>query len=201
MEKTENMHFIDRIVEEMRKSAAELEEFQLQLSLGKMEAMDAFHVVKKSYSNFAHEMKLKAIHGKQNWEDILAKIQDLQIQLALGKAETAEAFEEQKKKIGLAIHALQVSIKTNPTFIESNALFLETLENLKLKMEILSEKLNPMKEKISTEFAARKEQMEDAILLFKENILSKSSIDERFATFQNELSKVFSHFKKAFVTH
>ena len=201
MEKTENMHFIDHVVEGMRKSAAELEDFQLQLSLGKMEAMDAFYALKKSYGNFTHEIKLKAIHGKQNWDDILGKIQDLQVQLALGKAETAEVFEEQKKKIGLAIHSLQVAIKTNPTFIESNALFLETLENLKLKLEILSEKLNPLKEKVSTEFTARKEQLEDAILQFKENIRRKSTIDERFATFQDELSKAFSHFKKAFVSH
>jgi hypothetical protein len=200
MEKIENTHFIDYVVEGMRKSAAELEEFQVQLSLGKMEAMDAFEDLKKSYNNFTHEVKLKAIHGKQNWEDILAKIQDLQVQLALGKAETSEAFEAQKKKIVLAIHSLQVAIKTNPAFIESNALFLETLENFKLKMEILSEKLKPLKEKVSTEFTARKEQLEDAILVFKENIRSKSTIDERFATFQDELSEAFSHFKKAFVS-
>jgi hypothetical protein len=184
----------------MRKSAAELEEFQLQLSLGKMEAIDAFHATKKSFSNFTHEIKLKAIHGKYSWENILGKIQDLQVQLALGKAETKEEFEEQKKKIALAIHSLQIAIKTNPSFIESHALFLETLENLKLKMEILSEKLNPAKEKVTTEFKVRKEQLEDAILQFKEKIRSKSTIDERFATFQDELSEAFNHFKKAFVS-
>lgn len=199
MEKTENVHFMDYVVDGMRKTAEELEKFQLQVSLGKMEAMDKFHELKKSYSHYTHEVKLKAEKGKDQLKNLQSKFQDLQVQLSLGKAETVEAFEEQKRKILLAIHELQVTIKTNPTFIKSYALLLEALEKLKLKLEILSDKLDPLKEKVSKVYENRKEDLENVILSFKEKINSKTDINSRMEIFQEELATAFSHFKKAFV--
>lgn len=199
MEKTENKHFMDYVVEGMRKSADELEKFQVKVSLGKAEAMETFQELKKSYGHYTHELKLKAENGKEELKNLKAKFQDLQVQLALGKAETVDAFEAQKKKILDAILDLQNTIKSNPTFIKSYALLLETLEKLKIKLEILSEKLDPVKAKISKVYENRKEDLENVILSFKEKFNNKVDLDSRMEVFQDELTAAFKHFKKAFV--
>lgn len=199
MEKSENTHFLDYVVDGMRKTAEELEKFQLQVGLGKMEAMDKFDEVKKSYSHLTHEAKLKMIQGQDQLENVQAKLQDLQVQLALGKADSVEAYQEQKKKILLAIHELQVTIKSNPAYIKSNAAFLETLEKLKLKMDILSDKLEPMKEKVAEVYNNRKEDIEKIIQSFIDRVNKKAEDSSKMEIFQDELAEAFKHFKKAFV--
>lgn len=199
MENTENMHFGDYVADGLRRSADELEKFQVQASLGKMEALNKYHELKQKYAAYTHELKLKAIAGKENVTHLIAKIQDLQVQFELGKAETVEAYEEQKKKILLAIHEVQVAIKSNPTFIKTYALLLETLEKIKLKLEILSENLSPLKEKAKEVFENRKHDLESAISSFKEKFNDKTGMDTKMDVFQNELSLAYKHFKKAFV--
>lgn len=199
MENTENMHFGDYVAEGLRRSADELEEFQVQASLGRMEAFDTYNNLKKKYAEYTHEFKLKAIKGKEDLENLIGKIQDLQIQFELGKADTIEAFEEQKKKILLAIHEIQVTIKTNPTFIKAYAMLLETLEKIKLKLEILSEKLDPLKEKALEVYADKKKDVEEAINSFKEKFNAKTDVENKFEVFQDELALAYKHFKKAFI--
>jgi hypothetical protein len=44
---SENTHFIDNVVAVLRKSALELEQLQVQLALGKMDAKDNYEELKK----------------------------------------------------------------------------------------------------------------------------------------------------------
>lgn len=199
MENTENMHFGDYVAEGLRRSADELEKFQLQAGLGKMEALDSYQDLKKKYAHYTHEIKLKAMKGKDELENLIGKIQDLQVQFELGKADSIEAFEEQKKKILLAIHEIQVAIKTNPTFIKTYALLLETLEKIKLKLDILSEKLDPLKEKVKEIYVDKKKDLEETINSFKEKFNDKTGIESKLGVFQDELALAYKHFKKAFV--
>ena len=199
MKNTDNMHFSDYIVKGLRRSADELEKFQLQVSLGEMEALEKYQEMKKTYAHYTHELKLKAIEAKEDFVKLIAKIQDLQVQFELGKADTIEAYEAQKKKILLAIHELQVTIKTNPTFIKSYAKLLETLEQINLKLDILSDKLDPLKEKVKDEYEKRKKEIESAILSFKERFNDKTDSEQKMEVFQKELSIAYKHFKKAFV--
>lgn len=199
MEKTEKLHIMDYVVDGMRKTAEEVEKFQLQVSLGKMEAFDKFNEIKKSYANYTHELKIKAENGKEQLKDFQSKFQGLQVQLALGKADTYDAFQEQKKKILLAIHEVQVAIKTNPTFIKAYAFLLENLEKLKLKLDILSEKLDPLKENIAKIYTNKKKDIEEAINSFKEKFKDRTDIEHRMDVFQDELTSAFKHIKKAFI--
>lgn len=199
MENTENMHFGDYVADGLRRSADELEEFQVQASLGKMEAFDTYNELKKKYAHYTQEIKLKAIEGKADLENLIGKIQDLQVQFELGKADTIDAFEEQKKKILLAIHEIQVTIKTNPTFIKTYAMLLETLEKIKLKLDILSEKLDPLKEKAKEVYEDKKKDLEKAISSFKEKFNEKTDVENKFDVFQDELALAYKHFKKAFI--
>ncbi|MFN6014984.1 MAG: hypothetical protein ACK47F_09885, partial [Flavobacteriales bacterium] len=167
MENTKNNHYLDYIIDGMRKSADELEKFQLQVSLGKMEALDKYEELKKSYANYSNEIKLKAEEGREKLQELQSKFQHLQVQFALGKAETIETFEEQKHTILLAIHELEVTIKNNPTFIRTYAILLDLFEKLKLKLEVLSTKLDPLKEKVKETYKDRKRDFEEAIESFR----------------------------------
>lgn len=199
MENTDNKHYLDYIIDGMRKTADELEKFQLQASLGKMEALDKYDELKKTYAHYSNEIKIKAEEGREKLQELQAKFQDLQVQFALGKAETIETFEEQKHRILLAIHELQVTIKSNPTFIKTYAILLDLLEKLKLKLEILSTKLDPLKEKAKEVFADRKKELEEVIDSFRKKINDQTDIEHKMEVFQDELALAYKHFKNAFV--
>jgi hypothetical protein len=183
----------------MRKGADELEKFQVQASLGKMEAMETYEELKKSYAHYTNEAKVKIEQGKEKYQELLAKVQDLQVQFTLGKADTIEAFQEQRKKIMLAIHEVQVAIQTNPTFIKAYALMLETLEKIKVKLDILAEQLEPTREKVKTVYEEKKEQIEKAIQEFREKFNDSTGFEDRLEYFQKEMSLAYDHFRKAFV--
>jgi hypothetical protein len=199
MKNKDNMHFSDYIAQGLRRSADELEKFQLQASLGKMEALEKYQEMKKTYAHYTHEVKLKAIEGKEDFVKLIAQIQDLQVQFELGKADTIDEYEAQKKKILLALHELQVTIKTNPTFIKSYAKLLETLEQINLKLAILSDKLDPLKEKVKDGYDKRKKEIESAISSFKAKFNDKTDSEHKMEVFQDELAIAYKHFKKAFV--
>jgi C4-dicarboxylate-specific signal transduction histidine kinase len=199
MENTDNKHYLDYVIDGMRKTADELEKFQLQASLGKMEALDKYDELKKTYAHYSNEIKIKAEEGREKLQDLQSKFQHLQVQFALGKAETIETFEEQKHRILLAIHELQVTIKNNPTFIQTYAVLLDLLEKLKLKLEILSEKLDPLKEKAKEVYSERKKDLEEMIESFRKKIKDQTDIEHRMEVFQDELAMAYKHFKKAFV--
>lgn len=199
METTENIHLLDYVIEGMRKAEVELEKLQLQAGLGKMEALDAYENIKKSFKGFTHDLKLRAENGREQLADLQAKFQDLQVQLELGKAETVDAFEAQRKKILLAIHEVQVTITTNPTFIKVYGFLLEALEKLKIQLEVVAEKLSPMGDKIATEINDRKAAIEKTISDFKEKFNDRTDFDSKMSTFQEEMSNAYSHLKKAFI--
>jgi chromosome segregation ATPase len=199
MESTENMHLLDYVSNGLRKAADELEKFQLQVGLGKLEAFDAYEDLKKNYAHYTNELKQKAENGKEKLIDLQARFDDLQVQFNLGKAETIEAFQEQRKKIVLAIHEVQVAIKNNPTYIKAYALLLDALEKIKVKLDILSEQLEPTKEKITDYLSKRKEQVEQAIADFKNKFNEKTELDSKLGAFQSEMSLAYSQFKKAFI--
>jgi chromosome segregation ATPase len=199
MNTTENTHLLDYVIDAMRKGADELEKFQVQASLGKMEAMETYEELKKSYAHYTNEAKVKIEQGKEKYQELLAKVQDLQVQFTLGKADTIEAFQEQRKKIMLAIHEVQVAIQTNPTFIKAYALMLETLEKIKVKLDILAEQLEPTREKVKTVHEEKKEQIEKAIQEFREKFNDSTGFEDRLEYFQKEMSLAYDHFRKAFV--
>lgn len=199
MNASENTHLLDYVSNGLRIAADELEKFQLQVGLGKLEAFEAYDDLKKRYAHYTHELKLKAEEGKEKLLDLQAKFQDLQVQFALGKVETIEAFQEQRKKIMLSIHEVQVAIETNPTFIKVYAYLLDALEKMKVKLDILAEQFEPTREKLAENLGSRKEQIEKVISDFKTKFNESTNLDERIETFRSEMSLAYEHFRKAFV--
>ncbi len=193
------LHYADFLAEILRKSAYEIELFEVQTDLGMMEALDKFEDLKKTMYEKTLNIKLKLEKQKETFEKILNTFQELRIQFALGKAETKESFEEQKKKISRILNQLKAEIKRNPTFIKMYPLFVNQIEQTALKLDIISEKLSSTNNLIHSSWESKKEMIDGIISRFKETIFNQSKLENRLYLFQEEIELAYRHFKRAFV--
>ena len=197
MKTKEDVQFVDKVVIALRKTALELEEFQVQAALGKAEAKDKYEDVKKKFNLFIHDSEFK-IHGiKEKIDDVNTKFDELRVQLALGKAETKEIFLKQKKQILNTLHEIEVKIKTNDTLNRMYAIALIQIEQFKIQLEILEQKFSKDKTGAKDTFEKGKQDFNSFIDRFKGKYANKKEVT-KFEHFQNEISEAFSHFKRAF---
>jgi hypothetical protein len=89
----------DGLIAQLKKTAGDLEEFQVQLALGKAEAKEKLIELKKKLDDTVLSAKQKLAEGKKLFNEMRGELEELMVQLVLGKAETLEMFEEQKKII------------------------------------------------------------------------------------------------------
>ena len=196
MENKEHTKFVDKVVEALKKSAVEIEEFQVQAALGKAEAQDKYEEAKKKFNLFIHESKSKINAGKEKIDDINAKFDELRVQLALGKAETKEAFNKQKKELLSTLHELEVKIKTNDRLNRMYALVLIEIEKFKMHLEVLEEKFEEGKTEAKASFEKGKQEFNDYIEKMKAKYTKKE--ETKWEHFQTEVSQAFNHLKLAF---
>ena len=200
METNDNTHIVDKVVDALRKAATELEELQVQASLGKAEASDKYEEWKKKFDGFMHDAKAKFNQGKDKadhiQEDMKALFEQLRVQLALGKADGAEAFQEQKKKILDKIREIEDKIKSNPTLNRVYAVVLIEMEKFKVLLEWLQQKFNEGKDIAVEQFELGKSELQAFIESVKERFTEADA--GRWENFQAEMSTAFSHMKNAF---
>ena len=195
--KNKDIHFVDKVIEALRKSATELEEFQVKAALGKAEAQDKYEEVKKKFNLFIHDSEFKIKGVKEKIEDLHTKFDELRVQLALGKAETKEIFKKQKKQLLSIIHDIEVKIKSNDTLNRMYALTLIEIEQFKIQLEILEQKFNKEKPGAKESFEKGKKDFNSFIDRFRGKYAKKKE-ETKLEHFQNEISEAFDHFKKAF---
>jgi hypothetical protein len=197
MKTAENTRIIDKAVDLLRKAAVELEEFQLQASLGKAELKDSYEDSKKKFNQFIHESKYKIKQGEEVYEDMRQSFDELIVQLNLGKAETIEAFKEQKQSILQKLHEIEVKIRTNETLNKAYDTMLIEAEKFKLKLEILDQKIAEGSEQFKTNYEAGKKDFLEFVEGLKQKYQTKEE-ETQWEHFQNEMSEAFHHFKQAF---
>ena len=197
MKNTQDIQFVDKVIGALRKSAIELEEFQVKAALGKAEAQDKYEEVKKKFNLFIHDSEFKIKGIKEKIEDVNSKFDELRVQLALGKAETKDVFKKQKKQLLLTIHEIEVKIRTNDTLNRMYALALIEIEQFKIQLEILEQKYDKDKSEAKDTFEKGKKEFNFFIDKFKGKYAKKKE-ETKLEHFQNEISEAFDHFKKAF---
>ncbi|MFL1011727.1 hypothetical protein [Flavisericum labens] len=195
--KNKDIHFVDKVIDALRKSATELEEFQVQAALGKAEAQDKYEEVKKQFNQFIHDSEFKIKDVKVKIEELHTKFDELRVQLALGKAETKEVFNKQKKQLLSIIHDIEVKIKTNETLNRMYALTLIEIEQFKIQLEILEQKFKKVKPEAKTSFEQGKKDFNSFIDKLRGKYAEKKE-ETKLEHFQSEISEAFGHFKKAF---
>lgn len=196
--KNKDIHFVDNVIAALKKSATELEEFQVQAALGKAEAKDKYEEVKKKFNQFIHDSEFKVKGVRENIEELHTKFDELRVQLALGKAETKEAFKKQKKQLLSIIHDIEVKIKTNDTLQRMYAFTLIEMEQFQIQLEILEQKFNKKdKAEAKSTFEKGKKDFNAFINKLRGKYVEEKE-ETRLEHFQSEISEAFDHFKKAF---
>lgn len=197
MKNKQDIHFVDKVIGALRKTAVELEEFQVQATLGKAEAQDKYEEVKKKFNLFIHDSEFKIKGIKEKIEDVNTNFDELRVQLALGKAETKEIFKKQKKELLSKIHEIEVKIKTNDTLNRMYALALIEIEQFKIQLEILEQRYKEDKVKAKDTFEKGKKDFNRFVNRVKGKYGKKKEAT-KLEHFQHEISEAFDHFKKAF---
>jgi hypothetical protein len=205
------MNFKEKAEERIEEWKTRAEELQLQLSLGRMEAIDELEKQKNNFKNFINDAKEKAFGFAENInpdkaKELREKFDDLQSQLAHGKTETKEAFEKQKEKINQGLDAVQSFLKENIEKAKSD-------DNLKTYIEGFEGKVEGFKTRLEAarlQFALGKADSRDEIEKNKEEIKvklteirskldkNKEIAEEKWESFKNEMNEAFNHIKSAF---
>lgn len=205
------MNFKDKAEETIADWKLRAEELQLQLSLGKMEAMDELEKQTGNFKSFINETKEKAKDladyiNPEITNDLISKFEELQVQLALGKAETKDAFEEQKEKINQGLDSIQQLLQKGMAKAGMEENFNSFLE----KFEGATENFKTRLEAAKLQFALGKADTKDEIEKQKEEVKAKleeirSKLDsnkelaeEKWDGFKAEISEAFGHIKNAF---
>ena len=197
METTINLHFIDYVADSMRKTAVELEKFEVTATLGKMEAMNVFEQVKESYSNLVHDIDNRIDYAEDRYNTMKAKVEALRLQLYLGKADTLEKYVEQRNRILHAIHEVRSEIIVNPRFIRGYAVMLDVLERLQVKLEVLNDYMETGSEKTRRSMKDRMETVESIIKDLRKKFTTIK--EDHFDVFQKEMTEAYAHLKNAFI--
>lgn len=200
MEKTTiTISLIDKAISGLRKAAVELEEFQLQLVLGKAEASDKYEELKKKFADAIQSAMKKLSNTKIIGNDLKGKFDELLLQLSLGKAETREVFNEQKIRILNAVQEIENILRTIEIGAELYLNLYNEIQKFKIKIEILRLKFELKKLDGKNEFEVKKADFEMKIDEIKHKFIEKgSSIKKNWVFFCNEMSEAYVHLKKAF---
>jgi hypothetical protein len=197
MKTAENTKIIDKAVDFLRKAAVELEEFQVQASLGKAELEDTYEDTKKKFNQFIHDSKFKMKQGKDKFDDMRTLFDELIVQLNLGKAETVDAFKEQKHKILAKLHDIEVKVKTNESLNNFYKQLLLDIEMFKVKLEILESNLEKGKDNFKANYDKGKQEFLEFVEKFKTKYEKKKE-ETPWENFQGEMTEALRHFKQAF---
>lgn len=204
MATTINTSVGEKVINGLKKAAVELEEFRLQVALGKAEAKDKYEEAKKIFSAKLHEFhlkfnKVKDTTGKKAM-NLKAVFEELHLQLSLGKAETKEIYEEQLKKITKALKKFERFLREHKLTAELYTIIHDEIEKFKVKLEILRFQYNLKKTEIADEFEAVKAALSHKLNELIETISKKSQkAKTKGEHFREEISEAYTHLKKAFV--
>ena len=102
-----NHKISDAFISGLKEVTAEIEDLQVQVTLGKMEAKDKLKAAREKAKQLIDKARNEYYTEKSEFSDLRSKLEHLQVQFALGKAETKEVIQEQKKNIRNAIHEIE----------------------------------------------------------------------------------------------
>lgn len=195
----QNTSVIDKIAEGLRKTAVELEEFQLQLALGKAEAADQYESIKKKLNTFLQKIDAKIGHEVPDTSALRGKLDELRVQLVLGQAESREVFTEQKKRILKAIDDLEKSLNNSGIAARLKLRIKSELRVFRIKLEILRLRFELGKLKMKKVVKTRRDEFIKKTQQLRTRLIRKNSeLEKNWEHFSDEMDKAYSHLKKAF---
>ena len=191
---------LQKIADQLLAAQREIDEFVVQIALGKAEAKEEFHHLKTEFRNRVHEFKLLLNEFPKGIvsPELSQKIDELELQLALGKVETVSQFEDQKEKILKALGKIETELKHWIGELESSPTFGHEIEKFKLKLEILRLRFSVKKLEVKDEFKSQMAKARQEIDQATTKARAKLAAGKRkYRDFSDEITLSYDHLKKA----
>lgn len=194
----------DAIINGLKKATVELEEFRVQVALGKAEAHDAYEEAKKKFNHILHETEQRfssnASTAKDVADELKAMFQTLQVQLALGKAETRDAFESQRLKISHALQRIEKYLEGSELVAELKEKLQGEIHKFNIKLEILKLRYELNKIAVHEEFEIRKDEFSKKLDEIAGKLKAKEKkAEQKWEHFRDEITEAYNGMKKTFV--
>ncbi|HMM45535.1 MAG TPA: hypothetical protein PKE41_07860 [Candidatus Macondimonas sp.] len=188
------------------------EALELQLTLGRAEALQRFDEQREKLRKLTEAMKPRLNALDTMSEEARARIQSalehLQVQLALGRAESRDAYLEQREKLRQAVRSVEERLGETAesggaetsqklteelqTFLRAGDRLLAELEALELQFEVHAEsarnKLTDARQKLTQQIQSFRKQLAE----------QRAKAAERLAQSEAELGEAARHVKEAF---
>ncbi|TAK46564.1 MAG: hypothetical protein EPO28_02200 [Saprospiraceae bacterium] len=177
-----------------------LEDIEVQLSLGKAEARDAFERERKNFRTYIRqqkeEMKDSANNNEKNSALLNEQFNVLEKYLQKDTPESKRAFDAQKKQTLKAIYELEATLKESYGGI--GLLMLDRLGRFKSKLDSYRIQLALGEFEDAESLKVRKEELLNAVREVKQKFDKQNEAGEKIDQFAEEVVQSFEHMKKAF---
>lgn len=172
----------------------ELDEFTLQLALGKVEAKEKFEELKKQLKIHLGNLRMAITIQKVEKlsKEFLSKLDEVEKELNAGKVTDKEMFMTQKRHIIKALISFEDDLKK--IFLKNTNVqhLMQEIENFKLRIEILRLKLVLKRFTIKDSFKSNKEKVRKSVHKIidkaRENIASG---EKRMMRARNGINKTY----------
>lgn len=177
-----------------------VDELQVQLSLGKAEAKDAFERERKNFLRFINEEKAQLRRSgetaEKHREMLLDKFEALEAQLSKEIAASKRQFDVQKKNALHTIYELEFALKE--TYGDVSMTVQTKLDNFKGKLDGYRIQLALGEYEAEDKMRNRRKELKEAIGDIRTRLQKEVGAGEKIDKFGDEISTSFEHMKKAF---
>ena len=193
----------------LKKWNDELDDLEVDISLGEDEVIDTFEKHKSSMREYltglagSIDEKVQDLDVKDKANSVKAKLEELQVQLALGRAETRDAYEEQKKNLEQKMQEAKAEYENlkdqgGEKYQHLAGDFGHQVEKFKTRMDVFRLHFALGAADAKDELSEKKEELKGKLAEMKKKIeASKEGAEDKWEDFSDELSESFSHFKGA----
>jgi vacuolar-type H+-ATPase catalytic subunit A/Vma1 len=192
-----------KLVTLLHQVQAELEEYEVQLSLGKMEARDAYAQLQHEFGDFINELRTRWNQAKKittkRLQEINAKIDELEARLRESKQDkTKEKVLSRLQEVKSISEKLQMQIKDKNGLNEATAVLSYQLQKWVIKLAILELFFTLGKLDIRHKWVEQKEELTKKLEKLESAMKEKKEAAAEWWThFKDEIEEAFEHMGKA----
>ena len=177
-----------------------LDDLEVQMALGKMEAKDAFESEKKNLNKFIQKEKAAiqnvAAIGAEHRNDLRLKFEKLEGVLSRPFATGKRKFDKDKKEALTAIYEVEAIMKE--AYGDVNYTIQQELNSFKAKLDTYRVQLALGTYEDEAALKTRKAALKETIGKIREKLAKDTESGSRVETFFDEVGESFDHMKKAF---
>jgi hypothetical protein len=193
----------------LKKWNEELEDLEVNISLGEEEYMEAYETQKANFMAFLDRSakSIDDLHLEEKAMPIRTKLDELRVQLALGKAESKEAFEKQQKNLTELMHKAGEAYEEAKTDAgeKSSELansFKEQAEHFRTKLDMFRLHFHLGSADASDEMKEKKNELQEKVRDLKAKASEKAEemgdeADDKWDEVKEELGEAYDHMKGA----